>query len=129
MKTHNIDTGNGTAKHEDVVIVYSSNLKLWEQHSFLDGTRTFVLACSKDTGYVAVGIKMEDWGYSTVKQWTVEYPGAFSFEIPATDTYHIKCVPVSILLAQYRSMREFWETITKDTRSDVILPVTRGNTA
>jgi hypothetical protein len=117
-----------TVKYEEILIVYSENLKCYEQHTLFGDIRTFVLVCTKDDGYVAVAAKMEDWGYLTLKRWVVEYPGGFSFSIPATEKFRLKCVPAEILLSHYASMFELWDTIDKHTRSHVVLPLPPGNT-
>lgn len=124
---HTSDNDN-TPEYEKIVIVHSSNLRVYEQHSFFADTRTFVLICSKGTGYVAIGAKVRDWGYVTLRRWSIEYPGGFSFSIPATGTFHLKCVSADLLLKRYQNVQTPWEAISRHTRSHAVLPVTRGHT-
>ncbi len=128
MNVENVVNQSSTLDYEEVLVVYSDNLKCYEQVNFLEDARTFVLVNGNRDGFVAVGAKTQSRGYLTLKLWRVNSPLGFSFSIPATKTYRLKAVPVFLLLTHYASMDRLWETINRYTRSDVIMPLPRGNT-
>jgi len=128
MNIHDTVKACDKIAYQEILIVYSDNLKCYEQHDFLQDERTFVLVCANSTGYVAVAAKMKEWGYLTLKRWMVSYPGGFSFSIPNTAKYRLKCVPAHLLLAHYVDMQDLWQAINRYTRSHAIRPITHDIT-
>jgi len=128
MKERDTSDNSGAQKYKEITIVYSNNLRCYEQQNFLDDTRTFVLITTNTKGYVAVGAKVKDWRYITLRRWVIEYPGALSFAIPSVSLFRLKTVSVTALVERYQDVRAEWETVSREKRSHVVLAVPHGNT-
>lgn len=115
-------------KEPDILIVRSDNMAVFEQQCFLDEERHIVLICTHARGFVAVGKRTIEGHYFTLKRWVITYPGSVSFTVPSHATYKIEMLSRDILELRYLDEQACWKAISRTTRYDGVLPVTRGNT-
>jgi len=115
----------GYQEKPDIILVHTKNLEILEQTSFQMGHRTFVLICTKDCGYAAVGKNVATIGYLTLARWKIEKLAAVSFCVPSSKSMSIQRVSVEDLLARYRDKRSLWVTVSSTMRYPTQYPVTR----
>ncbi len=129
MKVDTLTNSVALKQYPDILVIHSGNVTCYEQCSFFGVERTFVFIANSKNGYVAVGKRVQGREYLTLYRWAIEPAQGVSFSVPVPWSFSIECVSYRAMTKRYQSEKHLWATLSKGTRYDAVMPLTRGNTA